>query len=255
MTEFWKSGARHWCTYCKIFINGTKPSIAYHENGKKHKEIKEMYLKDMRMKARERGKEQKELQGELAKIEREALKQYQRQDAAGASSGARAPPPESADRTARLAALEAQIQASKLLRSGVGPGGLPLGWRMQTNPDGAVYYEHIETGAAQWEPPPCGAAAEEPEGEGGLPPGWRAHSNPDGAVYYEHVATGEMQWEKPGAAQEEAADAGASSSEAGTAASGLPEGWQQGESEDGTSYYFNVELGKTQWCVVPKAFR
>ena len=39
MTEFWKSGARHWCTYCKIFINGTKPSIAYHESGKKHKEI------------------------------------------------------------------------------------------------------------------------------------------------------------------------------------------------------------------------
>ena len=166
MTEFWKSGARHWCTYCKIFINGTKPSIAYHESGKKHKEIVELYLKEMRVRAREKGKDKKELEGELAKIERAALKQYQRDDAGSASSSsdARRPrDPEAGDRAARLAALEAQIEASKLLRSGVGPGGLPVGWRMQSNPDGVVYYEHIPTGVTQWEPPvgTQSAAAEE----------------------------------------------------------------------------------------------
>ena len=105
MTEFWKSGARHWCTYCKIFINGTKPSIAYHESGKKHKEIVELYLKEMRVRAREKGKDKKELEGELAKIERAALKQYQRDDAGSASSSsdARRPrDPEAGDRAARL---------------------------------------------------------------------------------------------------------------------------------------------------------
>ena len=114
MTEFWKSGARHWCTYCKLFINGTKPSIAYHENGKKHTEIKELYLKEMRVKARERGKGKKELEGELAKIERAALKQYQRDDAPS-SSDARRPPFESGDRASRLAALEAQQDGQRFL--------------------------------------------------------------------------------------------------------------------------------------------
>ena len=44
MTEYWVSQARHWCEYCKIFINGSKPSIAFHENGRKHKEIVELLI-------------------------------------------------------------------------------------------------------------------------------------------------------------------------------------------------------------------
>ena len=206
MTEFWKSGARHWCTYCKIFINGTKPSIAYHENGKKHKEIVEMSLKAMRERARERGKEKKELEGELAKIENAAMKHYQRHDAPGSSSSDAGRPPIDGDRASRLAALEQQIEASKLLRSSVGPGGLPLGWRMQTNPDGAVYYEHVATGTMQWEPPQgtVSVAAEEP----------------------------------PAAVVE---------AEQGDAADTLPAGWQRGAAPDGKPYYYNAELGLTQW--------
>ena len=279
MTEFWKSGARHWCTYCKLFINGTKPSIAYHENGKKHKEIAELYLKEMRVRAREKGKDKKELEGELAKIERAALQQYQRDDVAGSSEARRPRDPEAGDRADRLKALEAwqhgrsllarrssewaawrgaawhrrdrvapvapvassgspfspqlmrpthvprgspaqacsgprlrrerrstaarvpeggcatllpaqqrwsqialpsttqaQIEASKLLRSGVGPGGLPVGWRMQCNPDGAVYYEHIPTGVAQWEAPvgtQCATAEEPQDSEEAVPRGQR----------------------------------------------------------------------------------
>lgn len=212
MTEFWKSGARHWCTYCKIFINGTKPSIAYHENGKKHKEIVEMSLKAIRARARERGKDKKELEGELAKIESAAMKHYQRHDAPGSSSGDAGRPagPVDGDRASRLAALEQQIEASKLLRSGVGPGGLPLGWRMQTNPDGAVYYEHVATGTMQWEPPQGTAS----------------------------VAAEEQ------AAEEQAVAAGA---EGGDATDALPAGWQRGEAPDGKPYYYNAELGLTQW--------
>ena len=69
---------------------------------------------------------------------------------------------------------QAQIEASKLLRSGVGPGGLPVGWRMQTNPNGAVFYEHIPTGVMQWEPPvgtQCAAAEEPPASAEAVPHG------------------------------------------------------------------------------------
>ena len=83
MTEYWVSQARHWCEYCKIYINGSKSSIAFHEQGRKHKEIVELFLKDMRKRNRERKIERQDLDRELAKIERDAAKAYQQQDNAG----------------------------------------------------------------------------------------------------------------------------------------------------------------------------
>ena len=74
MTEYWVSQARHWCEYCKIYINGSKSSIAFHEQGRKHKEIVELFLKDMRKRNRERKIERQDLDRELAKIERDAAK-------------------------------------------------------------------------------------------------------------------------------------------------------------------------------------
>ena len=56
MTEYWVSQAKHWCEYCRIYIGGSKQSIAFHEAGKKHKEIVELSLKDMRMRGREKRK-------------------------------------------------------------------------------------------------------------------------------------------------------------------------------------------------------
>ena len=73
-TEYWVSQARHWCEYCRIFINGSKASIAFHENGRKHKEIVELTLRDMRKRGRERRGDQAEIDKEMARIEREAMK-------------------------------------------------------------------------------------------------------------------------------------------------------------------------------------
>ena len=56
MTEYWVSQAKHWCEYCRIYIGGSKQSIAFHEAGKKHKEIVELSLNDMRMRGREKRK-------------------------------------------------------------------------------------------------------------------------------------------------------------------------------------------------------
>ena len=93
MTEYWVSQARHWCEYCKIYINGSKSSIAFHEQGRKHKEIVELFLKDMRKRNRERKIERQDLDRELAKIERDAAKAYQQQDNAGQRPRQAAGPP------------------------------------------------------------------------------------------------------------------------------------------------------------------
>lgn len=170
------SQKRHWCEYCRLYIAGTPASIAFHENGKKHREIVAQSLKDMRIRGRENRKEKQEVDREMARIEREANKAFVAQDVQG-QAGKKPPPQVPADRAARLAELERQIAEDRLARraaaglalptaaagggggSGDGAGGpLPRGWHTATNPDGKTYYTHDETGVVQWDRP-GGAAA------------------------------------------------------------------------------------------------
>ena len=153
MTEYWVSQARHWCEYCKIFINGSKPSIAFHENGRKHKEIVELFMKDMRKRGRERRHEEQEVSRELQKIERDAMRQYMKDAGPGPRSGGggavAAVGGGPADRAARLAELEARLASAKQQQlggaafgsaAGGAAGGKALpppdGWRVKANPDG-----------------------------------------------------------------------------------------------------------------------
>ena len=219
MTEYWVSQARHWCEYCRIYIAGNKSSIAFHENGKKHKEIVELSLRDMRMRGRERRIEQSDLQKELDKIERNALKDYMHHDVAKeARPAAKAEVP--ADRAARLAELEARMTADRMARAfsaAAGGGALPAGWRAMTNPDGKVFFMNDENGAMQWEKPGAPAATGAP-------------------------ATGAA---RPSAQ-------GASSSEPPPATNAVSGGWQQGWNEQGLPYYDHVERALTQWEPPPE---
>ena len=219
MTEYWVSQARHWCEYCRIYIAGNKSSIAFHENGKKHKEIVELSLRDMRMRGRERRIEQSDLQKEMDKIERNALKDYMHHDVAKeARPAAKAEVP--ADRAARLAELEARMTADRMARAfsaAAGGGALPAGWRAMTNPDGKVFFMNDENGAMQWEKPGAPAATGAP-------------------------ATGAA---RPSAQ-------GASSSEPPPATNAVSGGWQQGWNEQGLPYYYHVELALTQWEPPPE---
>ena len=212
MTEYWVSQARHWCEFCRIWTAGNKSSIAFHESGKKHKEAVELSLREMRKRGRERKVEQNELERELAKIERSAMRDYIQHDRAGkplhtaAASGAGM----SDHRASRLAQLEAQISSDRLKRatSAAAAGAeLPSGWRAETNPDGKVFYLHDETGAVQWEPPGArvqgGAsdavpASSSSQGDGAVEHGgWQQGFNEEGIPYYYHVARGITQWEAP----------------------------------------------------------
>jgi len=209
------SQAKHWCEYCKIFIGGHNASIAFHENGRKHKEIVELFMKDMRTRGRERRAEENEVSKEMEKIEREAMKQYITADGggshAGAGGAARAAPSgggggaaASADRASRLAELEAKIKAARELPSGaVGPP--PPGWKVKANPDGRFYYIHEVTGATQWEKPGAvssfpdqpaawsGVAAQPQPATGG----WEQGLSPEGVPYFYHVGRGVTQWDAP----------------------------------------------------------
>ena len=231
MTEYWVSQARHWCEYCKIFINGSKASIAFHENGKKHKETVEYFMRDMRKRGRERRAEEAELSKEMQKIERDALRQHLREDChpgtkPGSAAGPSQPPP---DRAKRIAELEEQIRAAREGKAAASKSG----WRAVTNPDGKVYYVKPETGEMTWErpeemgPDPASASASAAAAE------WKTMTNPDGKTYYVNSESGEMSWERPVAM--------------GAPPAAKAAGWDVGTNADGATYYYHVGRGITQW--------
>ncbi|RIB02474.1 hypothetical protein C2G38_2149988 [Gigaspora rosea] len=95
MSEFWISQQKHWCQYCRIYIADNKPSRTMHEQGKKHRENHEKFLRDIYRKEHENRKEAAKTKRELERIEKAAMKQYRRDialEAPGATSSTIKPP-------------------------------------------------------------------------------------------------------------------------------------------------------------------
>ena len=209
MTEYWVSKAKHWCEFCRIFIDGSKASIAFHENGKKHKEIVELSLRETRKRGREQRQENSEMAKEMAKIERAALKDYVAHDIAGVARPR--VPAGNAKHEAMREEIEQRIRDQQQARALEQqqqvpvPTHLPSGWRMASGPDGRPYYVHDETGARQWEPPggstfasagpgPSSSTAAPPEDPNG---GWKVEWNSQGVLFYYHAGRAIAQWEEP----------------------------------------------------------
>ena len=52
-TEYWKSNPRKFCDYCKCWFADNRPSIEFHEVGKKHKENVAKRLQEIGKKGKE----------------------------------------------------------------------------------------------------------------------------------------------------------------------------------------------------------
>ncbi|CAG8451523.1 3094_t:CDS:2, partial [Diversispora eburnea] len=94
--DYWVSQKKHWCQYCRIYIADNKPSRSMHEQGKKHKDNMEKFLRNIYRKEEADKKEQDKVKQELKRIEQAAMKQYKRDVALenpGANSLSSFPPP------------------------------------------------------------------------------------------------------------------------------------------------------------------
>jgi len=67
MTERWKSTEKHWCTQCRIYIQGNRSSVATHEKGQKHKESAQRAINALRKK---RSDEEAHSRSTLAEVQR-----------------------------------------------------------------------------------------------------------------------------------------------------------------------------------------
>ncbi|KAL7747293.1 hypothetical protein RI367_007347 [Sorochytrium milnesiophthora] len=76
VSEFWKSNAKFWCKYCKIFVTDNKPSRTNHDQGNRHKYNVQQFMRDLRKRDAEAAAEQREAQRVMRGIERDAMKAY-----------------------------------------------------------------------------------------------------------------------------------------------------------------------------------
>ncbi|KAG0223722.1 hypothetical protein BGW42_005707 [Actinomortierella wolfii] len=87
--DYWKSNAKYWCKFCKIYITDNKVTRKTHDAGTKHKENVERFLRDQDQRSRDKLAEEAKLKKEMEAIEKAAQLQYQRDVEAGLI----APPP------------------------------------------------------------------------------------------------------------------------------------------------------------------
>eukprot|EP00937_MAST-01D_sp_MAST-1D-sp2_P000335 g335.t1 len=76
MTEYWKSNAKHYCKFCSCWVQGDKASIRHHENGARHKQNVEEYLKRKREKKQEQEEQSSDVAQQLREIEQAAHAQH-----------------------------------------------------------------------------------------------------------------------------------------------------------------------------------
>nr|XP_053653428.1 WW domain-binding protein 4-like [Cherax quadricarinatus] len=140
-SEYWKSNPRKFCDFCKCWIADNKPSIEFHERGKRHKENVQVRLAEMGRKGQEEY-EAKQQEGDFLKaMEEAALKAYKNDievnpDLTGAKISEVA------------AASNAEIVVGKKKAVEVKLPELPVKkkWYEAKSPEGYTYYWNTESG-------------------------------------------------------------------------------------------------------------
>lgn len=67
--DYWKSQGRKFCDFCKCWIADNKPSIDFHEGGKKHKENVSKRLKEIHKNSAKQAKQNKKFEDDIKKME------------------------------------------------------------------------------------------------------------------------------------------------------------------------------------------
>ncbi|KAK0062221.1 WW domain-binding protein 4 [Biomphalaria pfeifferi] len=78
MSEYWKSVPRKFCDFCKCWITDNKPSVDFHERGKRHQENVELRLKEVRKKSLQKSADDEQLKKDMDKMEKAALEAFKK---------------------------------------------------------------------------------------------------------------------------------------------------------------------------------
>lgn len=78
MSEYWKSLPRKYCEVCKCWFADNRASIEFHERGKRHQENAQKQIQDIQKRGIKEFKRQKQLEDDMANIEKAALAAYKK---------------------------------------------------------------------------------------------------------------------------------------------------------------------------------
>ncbi|CAH0554614.1 unnamed protein product, partial [Brassicogethes aeneus] len=133
--DYWKSNDRKYCDYCKCWITDNKPSVEFHEKGRKHQENVKRRLNQITRNSAKAQRESEKVDSQMRQMEALALAAY-RKDVAN-----------NADMTS--VAINNKLKEDNLAIS----SGSKKVWKEAKSKDGNFYYWNVLTNETKWEKP------------------------------------------------------------------------------------------------------
>ncbi|XP_055681270.1 WW domain-binding protein 4 [Lutzomyia longipalpis] len=189
MADYWKSNERKFCDFCKCWIADNKPSIQFHENGRRHKANVEKRISDISKKAAKDEKSRKKMDIELKKMEEAAMAAYAQDISRNADMTS-----QNINRTLK----EAGLDAESIAVPGTSAAATEEMPRVRMKPVDPLLPPVDVQEMAFMNAQRAAAAAN--DGDTIVPKDptlWCEAKSPEGYTYYWNVKTNESIWEAP----------------------------------------------------------
>lgn len=154
MADYWKSQARKFCDFCKCWIPDNKPSVQFHESGKRHKENVARRISEITKQSAKDQKESVQIDKEMKKMEEQALKAYMKDVEANPDWTSQRLLEEKQRKQEAEQTTTACTKEKELLQNEEqSVKATEKKWYEAKSDEGYTYYWHIETAESVWEPP------------------------------------------------------------------------------------------------------
>ncbi|RUS78720.1 hypothetical protein EGW08_013507 [Elysia chlorotica] len=164
MSEYWKSVPRKFCDFCKCWITDNRPSVEFHERGKRHKENVELKLKEVRKKSLQQSRDDEQMKAQMDKMEKAALEAFKRDlkdnPELAAQYGVSLEPKPKQETDAgqsgqepEVSPADAESEASGKKKKKKKKSKTKKEWYETQSPEGYSYFWSTVTGESRWEAP------------------------------------------------------------------------------------------------------
>ncbi|XP_046379765.1 WW domain-binding protein 4-like [Haliotis rufescens] len=156
MATYWKSVPRKFCDFCKCWITDNKPSVDFHEKGKRHQENVKKRIEEVKKKSIEKAQREEEMESDLQKMEKAALEAFKKDlendPALAAKYFAKAKAAKEAAESNKKSKKEV-LKPESDEEEGAPDDVDVKEWFEAKSPEGYTYYWSTVTGESVWEPP------------------------------------------------------------------------------------------------------